>query len=246
MFISKISNDTFLFFFFFFFQPLYLLCGTRIFYESNDRKFASHLNINSNWELCVRATFPFFLFFPLQFSVSSTSNVSCEKKQHECVCFIHTHTHTNSVLDRPSTFQADVLTIKFSPTSFPQTEYCHLPFLHLRTRAHVFRPTTDVLIYIYIARDTFRHRNSNLIETSLISTTLDFKIVWKSFGKIPQLIYLIPRFNTRFFSASKMCADEKDRFTFVRHESSRFGRKISMLYDFPEKIYSTIQSWSAC
>lgn len=171
-------------------------------------------------------------------------------KETTRVCMLHTHTHThehtNSVLDRPSTFQADVLTIKFSPTSFPQTEYCHSPFLHLRTRAHVFRPTTDVLIYIYIARDTFRHRNSNLIETSLISTTLDFTIVWKSFGKIPQLIYLIPRFNTRFFSASKMCADEKDRFTFVRHESSRFGRKISMLYDFPEKIYSTIQSWSAC
>lgn len=80
-----------------------------------------------------------------------------------CMLHTHTHTHTNSVLDRPSTFQADVLTIKFSPTSFPQTEYCHSPFLHLRTRAHVFRPTTDVLIYIYIARDTFRHRNSNLI-----------------------------------------------------------------------------------
>lgn len=99
------------------------------------------------------------------------------KRNNTSVYASYTHTHTNSVLDRPSTFQADVLTIKFSPTSFPQTEYCHSPFLHLRTRAHVFRPTTDVLIYIYIARDTFRHRNSNLIETSLISTTLDFTIV---------------------------------------------------------------------
>lgn len=100
------------------------------------------------------------------------------------------------------------------------------------TRAHVFRPTTDVLIYIYRERElgtlsgiVTRWKHPDLAHPRFHDR---LKIFWKN-----STTYLLsPRFNTR-----QKCASKKDGRHLGSHSFTiRFERKISMLHVSRENI----------